>query len=91
LVQGPPGTGKSHLIISLIENLLLSKKKIHICAPSNNALESLLIRLNKNIDLFDYRKSNSCGFKAIKIGRLDEENNREIIKFNIDYIVSVLL
>lgn len=68
-----------------------NNKKVQICAPSNNALESLLVRLKNTVPLYDYRKETGQGYKVIKIGRLDEELSKETINFNIDYVVSNML
>ena len=49
LIQGPPGTGKTHTITGIISMLLSSGiKKIHVCAPSNAAVDEILARLSVN-------------------------------------------
>lgn len=47
LVQGPPGTGKTQTIIALVTNLLIKdpQSRILICAPSNNAIDEIAVRL----------------------------------------------
>ncbi|CAF1447780.1 unnamed protein product [Adineta steineri] len=51
IVHGPPGTGKSRTIAGIVSNLLLKvsdkkrKKKILLCAPSNNACDELSRRI----------------------------------------------
>jgi senataxin len=47
LVQGPPGTGKTSTILGIISMVLAthSKKKIHLCAPSNGAVDEILMRI----------------------------------------------
>ena len=45
IVQGPPGTGKTHTLITLLQ--LLRKrglKKIIVCAPSNAAVDEVMVR-----------------------------------------------
>jgi len=46
-VQGPPGTGKTSTIIGIISMILYSNidSKIHICAPSNTAVDEILSRI----------------------------------------------
>ncbi|KDR21193.1 uncharacterized protein LOC110828310 [Zootermopsis nevadensis] len=57
MIQGPPGTGKSHVIVNLIIQILYAQKqfrkhgsrrdvpRILVCAPSNAAVDELVIRL----------------------------------------------
>ena len=47
LIQGPPGTGKTHTITGVISMLLTAGvNKIHVCAPSNAAVDEILARLS---------------------------------------------
>ena len=49
LIQGPPGTGKTHTITGIISMLLTAgTNKIHVCAPSNAAVDEILFRLSKD-------------------------------------------
>ena len=50
LIQGPPGTGKTHTIIGIISMIMTTrmnnpKQKIVVCAPSNAAIDQILIRI----------------------------------------------
>lgn len=50
LIQGPPGTGKTHTIIGIISMLMSArsgnnKQKILVCAPSNAAVDQIMIRI----------------------------------------------
>ncbi len=50
LVQGPPGTGKTETITGIISMILQqspagSSKVIHVCAPSNTAVDEILTRI----------------------------------------------
>jgi len=50
LIQGPPGTGKTHTIIGIISMIMStrlanSKQKIMVCAPSNAAIDQIIIRI----------------------------------------------
>lgn len=47
LVQGPPGTGKTQTILAIISKILGRRKgsRILVCAPSNNAIDELAVRM----------------------------------------------
>ena len=47
LVQGPPGTGKTSTITGIIAMILSSDSlsKIHLCAPSNGAVDEVLQKI----------------------------------------------
>lgn len=48
LIQGPPGTGKTHTITGIISMLINSGvSKIHVCAPSNTAVDEILTRMSE--------------------------------------------
>eukprot|EP01130_Rhizamoeba_saxonica_P011682 TRINITY_DN4862_c0_g2_i1.p1 TRINITY_DN4862_c0_g2~~TRINITY_DN4862_c0_g2_i1.p1 ORF type:complete len:771 (-),score=139.68 TRINITY_DN4862_c0_g2_i1:30-2297(-) len=50
LIQGPPGTGKTTTITGIVSALLTEPhRKILICAPSNAAIDEIVIRLSKGI------------------------------------------
>ncbi|CAI8501126.1 unnamed protein product [Hanseniaspora opuntiae] len=66
LIQGPPGTGKSKTIVSMMKyffdetnktkvanfpEILTSKKQILLCAPSNAAIDELVLRLSEETEL----------------------------------------
>ena len=47
LIQGPPGTGKTQTITGIIAMCLQSgAQKIHVCAPSNSAVDEILSRIS---------------------------------------------
>ena len=55
IVIGPPGSGKTFLLINLLYNLLRRKgstEKILICAPTNKAIDNIIILLKK----YDFEK-----------------------------------
>lgn len=63
LVKGPPGTGKTHTIIGIIRMLRKkhkSKCKILICAPSNNAIDELTVRLYKHFEEDKGKDNEEC-------------------------------
>ncbi len=41
IIHGPPGTGKTTTLVSLVETLSQTEKKILVAAPSNNAVDLL--------------------------------------------------
>ena len=50
LVIGPPGSGKTLLLVNLVYNILFHKgstEKILICAPTNQAIDNIIILLKK--------------------------------------------
>ena len=50
LVIGPPGSGKTFLLVNLVYNLQIRKgstEKILICAPTNQAVDNIIILLKK--------------------------------------------
>lgn len=76
LVQGPPGTGKSKTIVSMMkyyfqeskinfEEMPTNKKRVLLCAPSNAAIDELLIRLSIDTEL-----------KLVRIGRKEIVNSK---------------
>lgn len=52
LVQGPPGTGKTTVIKNIVRNIILNsskKTRILLTAPSNSAIDSLAIKIIKEL------------------------------------------
>ena len=48
LIIGPPGSGKTFLLVNLVYNILIQKgstEKIIICAPTNKAVDNIIILL----------------------------------------------
>jgi superfamily I DNA/RNA helicase len=53
LIQGPPGTGKTTTVAAIVSALQLkdnlqTKHRILLCAPSNAAVDELLLRLRRD-------------------------------------------
>ncbi|KAE8740877.1 hypothetical protein FOCC_FOCC013590 [Frankliniella occidentalis] len=78
LIQGPPGTGKSHVIASLVMQLLYRDSiyskanrekglvpRVLVCAPSNNAVDLLVRRLLRKRSKLD----KSLRFKMVRVGQ----------------------
>lgn len=74
LIQGPPGTGKTTTIVGMI-NMLISgdpSVRIHVCAPSNAAVDQILPRVPDHPDV-----------KMLRIGATRYAPPREIEKHNL--------
>ena len=69
-IQGPPGTGKSKVIVNLVTQILYggcqNKKslRILICAPSNAAIDEIVIRLLHIRSILKQKR-----FNMVRIGR----------------------
>lgn len=61
---GPPGTGKTQVLNSIISMAWRTNQKVHICAPSNAAIDEILTRINASglIGLHHFRDSISKEF-----------------------------
>ena len=66
LIQGPPGTGKTHTINGILSMLYFSNKKVLVCAPSNTAVDEIVIRLDKE-KFYDGGKKNHPEEKLVRI------------------------
>jgi senataxin len=55
MLQGPPGTGKTHTLLGLVSGVYMHMKKLNkfpqkkilICAPSNAAIDEIIVRILK--------------------------------------------
>lgn len=75
-IQGPPGTGKSRVIVNLVAQILYGERenkndkiKILLCAPSNAAIDEVVMRLfaiRPNL-----KEKYNCTFNLVRIGRLE--------------------
>jgi hypothetical protein len=81
LLQGPPGTGKTHTVIGLLkailqetQNSVNSKRRILLCAPSNAAVDVLVRRLIREVNVSSTRdrfdRPTSQGIKIVRLGRI---------------------
>ena len=53
LIQGPPGTGKTHTITGIVSMVVSSgANKVHVCAPSNAAVDEILHKFRKSLCQF---------------------------------------
>jgi len=44
---GPPGTGKTKVLIAIIAMALKTNQTVHVCAPSNTAIDEILKRIHE--------------------------------------------
>ncbi|KMQ91868.1 helicase senataxin [Lasius niger] len=71
-IQGPPGTGKSKVIANLVTQILYGEHtnrkslRILVCAPSNAAIDEIVLRL---LDIRSKLKKKR--FNMVRIGRLE--------------------
>lgn len=56
IIHGPPGTGKTTTLLDVIEKSLATEEQILVTAPSNNAVDLLVEKLNER------------GIKVLRIG-----------------------
>uniref|UniRef100_A0A1B6KSE0 AAA+ ATPase domain-containing protein n=2 Tax=Graphocephala atropunctata TaxID=36148 RepID=A0A1B6KSE0_9HEMI len=77
LIHGPPGCGKSEVIIGLILQMWLAKRRgegsmrILLCAPSNAAIDDIFVRLIN----FRQNKLTKCAkYNMVRIGRSENKN-----------------
>lgn len=71
MIQGPPGTGKTSTSVGIIYNWLKHhKEQVLVCAPSNNAVDQLAIRLDR------------CGINVVRLCA----RSREALSTDVDHI-----
>ncbi|CAD6222534.1 GSCOCG00001013001-RA-CDS [Cotesia congregata] len=77
LCQGPPGTGKSTVIKNIIATTLSQKRisTILLCAPSNKAIDELVVRL---LEIKPLMEAQDIPFGIVRVGR--EEKIHEDVK-----------
>ncbi|CAD8063304.1 unnamed protein product [Paramecium sonneborni] len=100
LLQGPPGTGKTQTLIGLLSGAYeymkitdkFPRKKILICAPSNAAIDEIILRIMRQDSLFD-SEGKSPQVKLIRIGLIDEESDYSdtIKKVSLEYLAQNML
>ena len=71
VIHGPPGTGKTTTIVHLCQQLTVYNEKILVCAPSNNAVDLLV------------KKINEVGLKVLRVGNLTRMND-QILHLSIE-------
>lgn len=47
IIHGPPGTGKTTTLVALVAELVKNEKRVLVCAPSNNAVDLLAMKLDQ--------------------------------------------
>jgi len=69
-IQGPPGTGKSKVIVNLVTQILYGERqdkkslRILVCAPSNAAIDEIVLRLLNIRSTLKQKR-----FNMVRIGR----------------------
>lgn len=73
LIQGPPGTGKTQTIIRIISYFFNenSENRILVCAPSNAAINEIVLRLGKQGIYDSALASNKSKENFIRFGNID--------------------
>ncbi|XP_044721831.1 AAA domain-containing protein [Hirsutella rhossiliensis] len=83
LIQGPPGTGKTKTIVAMVGSLLSEQlaqasagvparpKKLLVCAPSNAAVDELVLRLKAGVQT---TSGKTRSIKVLRLGRTDVIN-----------------
>ncbi|XP_057328844.1 probable helicase senataxin isoform X2 [Microplitis mediator] len=68
LIQGPPGTGKTKVIKNIIATILSRKSatRILVCAPSNKAIDEIVIRL---LEIQPKMEEKKVPFEIVRVGR----------------------
>ncbi|XP_044583285.1 probable helicase senataxin isoform X2 [Cotesia glomerata] len=73
LIQGPPGCGKSSVIKNIIATIMKNgnEKRVLVCAPSNKAIDELVLKL---LDIQPLLEEQKVPFKIVRLGREDKMN-----------------
>lgn len=81
-VQGPPGTGKTHTLVTLL-TVLRSRgvKRVIVCAPSNAAVDELMLRFLVKTGLLKSQPGT-----VLRIGR--GSTVADLKQFSLDHIVA---
>lgn len=97
LLQGPPGTGKTHTLIGIVSgiyhyiktNTTNCRKHILICAPSNYAVDEIILRIvHRGIFNEDGERVYP---KVIRLGVTDKSKSEDIKKFTVEYLAEAEL
>lgn len=95
LIQGPPGTGKTTTILSIISVFLLlhkedphvaggstSSKRILVCAPSNTAVDVVVLRIAKGLQGF------SGETVSVPVIRVGYSASSMVSEYTLEHLVS---
>lgn len=77
LIQGPPGTGKTKTILGIVGSYFRggkTNKRLLLCAPSNAAVDELVLRLKGGGALDPYSGKPIKDLNIVRLGRLDVIN-----------------
>ena len=89
LVQGPPGTGKTHTILGIVSMLAdAGIKRIHLCTPSNKAVDEIISRLSQNGFIGEHTSTDFSKIDLIenllRVGSCEYEASPVIKKHSLD-------
>eukprot|EP01033_Poteriospumella_lacustris_P008785 gene8784-6321_t len=76
LIHGPPGTGKTSTLVELILQAILRQQRILVTAPSNIAVDTILIRLATAMEA---ASSSAVGLSAAELDTLSRAR-RSIVR-----------
>ncbi|HVD97493.1 MAG TPA: AAA domain-containing protein [Cytophagaceae bacterium] len=75
IIHGPPGTGKTTTIVQAIAHTLKIEAQVLVCAPSNNAVDLLTLKLH------------AAGLKVVRLGN-PARINEELQALSLDSAIS---
>ena len=75
-IWGPPGCGKSHTLAPIIEAFHKKDKRILVCANTNRAVDTLLVKLCENLS-----KSRDDGFQHGAVIRQGKIVDKKLLKY----------
>ena len=85
LIQGPPGTGKTHTITGIISMLIgAGVNKIHVCAPSNAAVDEILARMSTGGIHGVTKKKDELKKMFLRIGAMEYDPVPEVKQHTLD-------
>ncbi len=76
LIQGPPGTGKTTVIAEIINQLVLSGKRILVTGQNHVAVDNVLAKISKNPSL-----------NLLRVGK-EDKIDKDLSNHHIDNLVS---
>ncbi len=75
IIHGPPGTGKTTTLVQAISHTLQTESQVLVCAPSNNAVDLLTLKLH------------AAGIKVVRLGN-PARINEELLSLSLDSAIT---